>query len=596
MISGAPEVEQPLQAVVPVDHAPVEVVEVARREAAAVELHHRAELRRDHRHGLEDHPLGLVLRGDERLDDLETLDRALLLLALRRLDGVAQHERLLLEVEVAEQLADRLCAHPAAEVDAEAVRRAEAVLQLAEELLVVDDLLDVELAEELPRVLEPADALDGRLARVLAAALHVGDHLLDLGRPLLDSLEVLLAGALDEAEVVGELADLLGVRVGVRPLEHVAQEAVADLARAVEILRVDRRRQLGVVTRQLLAGEQLVEQLVEVLRDRALLRARCLLELRAQRVEGGADLLRRGADRLDLAWREAAVVAGGGLADQLAEPLRVLAGDVLRQVGEDRARKRARVLERRHDLVLGPVREPPGPELVVLVEPLVLAGREVVAAALEPVVERRQLLVAIDVDLLGLAADLVLEVGEVGGALLLVDAGHDGRGEVEDLLELARRDVEQVADAARDALEEPDVRDRRGEVDVPHALAAHLLARHLDAAALADDPLVANALVLAAVALPVLRRTEDALAEQAVALGLQGAVVDGLRLGDLAHRPVTDLLRRSETDPDRVEVVDVDLRQGDFSFGQIPRGTRPVSILWFPVLLVEIAKRFPLPA
>jgi len=58
---------------------------------------------------------------------------------------------------------------------------------------------------------------------------------------------------------------------------------------------------------------------VEVLRDRALLRARCLLELRAQRVEGGADLLRRGADRLDLAWREAAVVAGGGLANQLAE-------------------------------------------------------------------------------------------------------------------------------------------------------------------------------------------------------------------------------------------------------------------------------------
>ena len=318
-------------------------------------------------------------------------------------------------------------------------------------------------------------------------------------------------------------------------------------------------------------GEQLVEQLVEVLRDRALLRARCLLELaraagRARsRISCAAvptDSISRGASR--------AVVAGGGLADQLAEPLRVLAGDVLRQVGEDPARKRARLLERRHHLVLGPVREPTGPELVVLVEPLVLAGREVVAAALESIVERRQLLVAIDVDLLGLAADLVLEVGEVGGALLLVDAGHDRRGEVEDLLELARRDVEQVADPARDALEEPDVRDRRGEVDVPHALAAHLLARHLDAAALADDPLVANALVLAAVALPVLRRTEDALAEQAVALGLQGAVVDGLRLGDLAHRPVTDLLRRSEPDPDRVEVVDVDLRQGDFSFGEIP--------------------------
>src|SRR5207249_9296612 len=120
---------------------------------------------------------------------------------------------------------------------------------------------------------------------------------------------------------------------------------------------------------------------------------------------------------------------------------------------------------------------------------------------------------------------------------------------VEDLLELAGCDVEQVADAARHALEEPDVRDGRGEVDVAHALAAHLLPRHLDAAALADDSLVADALVLAAVALPVARRPEDALAEQAVALRLQRAVVDRLRLRDLARRPVADLLAGSKPDP-----------------------------------------------
>jgi hypothetical protein len=108
------------------------------------------------------------------------------------------------------------------------------------------------------------------------------------------------------------------------------------------------------------------------------------------------------------------------------------------------------------------------------------------------------------------------------------------------------------------ALEEPDVADRSGEVDVTHPLAANLLPRHLDAAALADDALVADALVLAAVALPVLGRTEDALAEQAVALGLECPVVDRLRLGDLARRPVADLLWRRETDPDRVEIVDVD--------------------------------------
>src|SRR5207249_2963535 len=183
---------------------------------------------------------------------------------------------------------------------------------------------------------------------------------------------------------------------------------------------------------------------------------------------------------------------------------------------------------------------------------------EVVAPALEPLLERRERLVALDVDLLGLRLDAVLQLGDVGLALLDVDRGDDRRGEVQDLLQLARRDVEQVADAARHALEEPDVRDGRGEVDVPHALAAHLLPGHLDAAALADDALVADALVLAAVALPVLRRTEDALAEEPVALGLQRAVVDRLRLRDLARRPVTDLLARREPDADRVEFIDVD--------------------------------------
>src|SRR5207253_6936947 len=184
--------------------------------------------------------------------------------------------------------------------------------------------------------------------------------------------------------------------------------------------------------------------------------------------------------------------------------------------------------------------------------------REIVAAAREPVLERGERLVAVDVDPLGLPPDLVLEPVEVGGALLGVD-GRDDRGcEVEHLLELARRDVEEVADPARHALEEPDVRDGRGEIDVPHPLAAHLLPRHFDAATLADDALVTDALVLAAVALPVTGRPEDALAEETVTLGLERAVVDGLRLRDLAGRPVTDLLRRREPDADRVEVVDVD--------------------------------------
>jgi hypothetical protein len=104
------------------------------------------------------------------------------------------------------------------------------------------------------------------------------------------------------------------------------------------------------------------------------------------------------------------------------------------------------------------------------------------------------------------------------------------------------------------------VRDGRGQVDVTHALAPHLLARHLDATALTDDALVADALVLPAVALPVAGRTEDALAEQAVALRLERPVVDRLRLRDLARRPVADLLARGKPDPNRIEFINVNQR------------------------------------
>src|SRR5581483_6228815 len=99
------------------------------------------------------------------------------LLALRGLDRVAEGRRLEVEVEVAEEVADRFRSHPAAEVDTEAVRRPEAVLELAEELLVVDDHLRLEVAEELPRLLEAVDGVDRPLARVLAPRLDVEVHL-----------------------------------------------------------------------------------------------------------------------------------------------------------------------------------------------------------------------------------------------------------------------------------------------------------------------------------------------------------------------------------------------------------------------------------
>src|SRR5208283_3849429 len=78
------------------------------------------------------------------------------------------------------------------------------------------------------------------------------------------------------------------------------------------------------------------------------------------------------------------------------------------------------------------------------------------------------------------------------------------------------------------------------------------------ATALTDDALEAHPLVLAAVALPVASRSEDLLAEQAVLLGLQRAVVDCLRLLDLAVRPLPDVLRGGQADTEFIEEVDVE--------------------------------------
>src|SRR5262249_5997657 len=141
---------------------------------------------------------------------------------------------------------------------------------------------------------------------------------------------------------------------------------------------------------------------------------------------------------------------------------------------------------------------------------------------------------------------------------LVVDRGDHVGGKVDDLLEILRRQVEQVAQPRRHTLEVPDVRDRGGQLDVTHPLTAHLGASHLDAAALTNDALEAHPLVLAAVALPVASRSEDLLAEQAVLLGLQRAVVDRLRLLDLAVRPLPDVLRGGQADTEFIEEVDVE--------------------------------------
>ena len=146
-----------------------------------------------------------------------------------------------------------------------------------------------------------------------------------------------------------------------------------------------------------------------------------------------------------------------------------------------------------------------------------------------------------------------------GQEALLLDAGHrpgiDDHVllEVQDLLEVAERHVEELADPARQPLEEPDVGDGGRELDVAHALAPHARPRDLDAALVADHARELHALVLAAGALVVLGGPEDPGAEQAVPLGLERPVVDRLGLLHLTVRPVADLLGRGQLDADRAK-------------------------------------------
>src|SRR5690606_30153626 len=342
------EVEQSLEAVVPVDDAAVEVVEVGGREAATVQLDHRTQVRRDDRHRVEHHALRGVVGGEEGVDDLEALEGAGLALTGPRGDGLAQRLRLGGQVEGLQALLDGLGPHVALEVDAVAG------LELAVEQLVALEVTDLEVLEPVPDRVETVEVL------------------------------------------VGALADL----------RHLALGGLA----------------------QLLAGVGLGPGLLEL-------------------------------------------------------------GEVLLQA-------------------LG-------------------AGLDVG--------------VALALDVLLLEVHLVLEAGQVLVAPVLVHLGDHVRREVDDLLEVLRGDVEEVAQARGDALEVPDVGDGGGELDVAHPLTAHLGARDLDTTALADDALVAHALVLAAVALPVPGGTEDPLAEQAVLLRLERAVVDRLGLLDLSVGPTTDL-------------------------------------------------------
>ena len=71
------QLEQTLQAVVAVDDATIQVVQIGGRETAAVQRHQRTQFRRQHRQHFEDHPLGLDAGLLEAFQDLQALRQLL---------------------------------------------------------------------------------------------------------------------------------------------------------------------------------------------------------------------------------------------------------------------------------------------------------------------------------------------------------------------------------------------------------------------------------------------------------------------------------------------------------------------------------------
>ncbi len=148
--------------------------------------------------------------------------------------------------------------------------------------------------------------------------------------------------------------------------------------------------------------------------------------------------------------------------------------------------------------------------------------------------------------------------------LSFLERGHariddDVAFEIKHALDVTQGHVQQQADTARQRLQEPDVCNGRSQLNVGHTLTAHLGQRNFNAALLTDNAAMLEALVLTAQALIVLDRAKDLGAEQAVALGLERTIVDGLWLLDFTKGPGTDHLGRSQCNLDGIELFDLTL-------------------------------------
>ena len=106
---------QPFEPVVAVDNPAIEVVEVARRKSATIELHHWAQFGRNDGDDAQDHPFGAVARIPERLDNFDALEEALIGLGALGNHFFTQLGSELVQVDLLKERADSLRPHACSE-------------------------------------------------------------------------------------------------------------------------------------------------------------------------------------------------------------------------------------------------------------------------------------------------------------------------------------------------------------------------------------------------------------------------------------------------------------------------------------------------
>ena len=128
--------------------------------------------------------------------------------------------------------------------------------------------------------------------------------------------------------------------------------------------------------------------------------------------------------------------------------------------------------------------------------------------------------------------------------------------EIENTLKIAKRHVQHQANAGWQRLKKPDMCYWGCQFDMAHALTADFLKGNFNTTFLADNAAILHALIFTAEAFVIFDWSKDTRTEQAVALWLEGTVVDGFWLFDFAKRPRQDALRGRERDFDLVERLD----------------------------------------